>query len=78
MIDGEVRARVDALRRAGRYEEAAAILLAAGEPGLASELLATIWKFDRAIQIAEERGHPSPRVPTRTRRHRTGRRSHAF
>ena len=52
----ELDERIDALRRAGRYDEAAELCLEHGEPERASELLAAVWDYAGAIRIAEDAG----------------------
>ena len=52
--DDDLKGRVDALRKAGRYAEAANLCLQAGEPRRASELYAAVWDWPNAIAVAEE------------------------
>ncbi|MBX3247256.1 MAG: protein kinase [Myxococcales bacterium] len=52
----ELDARVDALRRAGRYAEAANLCLQAGDPARASDLFAAVWDWPAAIRAAEQAG----------------------
>jgi len=49
MAEPPLDARVSALRHAGRYEEASDELIRAERPTEASNLLAAVWKYDRAI-----------------------------
>jgi serine/threonine-protein kinase len=49
---------VDRLKREGRHAEAAELLLARGEPGLAAELFAAVWEFPRAVEAALAAGAP--------------------
>lgn len=52
MSDSEI----EALRKAGRYAEAANLCLQAGDPERASELYAAVWDWPNAIQTAEQAG----------------------
>ncbi|MEM9067567.1 MAG: protein kinase [Myxococcota bacterium] len=52
----DLDSRVDALRKAGRFAEAANLCLQEGEPERASELFAAVWDWPRAIQTAEDAG----------------------
>jgi tetratricopeptide (TPR) repeat protein len=49
---------IDRLKREGRHAEAAALLLARGEPGPAAELFAAVWEFPRAVDAALAAGAP--------------------
>ncbi|MEO0325780.1 MAG: protein kinase [Myxococcota bacterium] len=55
-MDAQLVAQVAALRKAGRYAEAAALHEAAGDPRGASQLYADVWEWERAIALAEEAG----------------------
>lgn len=48
--------QIDALRRAGRFAEAANLCLQAGDPARASELFAAVWDWPAAIRAAEQAG----------------------
>lgn len=48
--------RIEALTRAGRYEEAARLCIEQGDPRRASKLLAAVWQWQEAIAVAEEAG----------------------
>ncbi|MCA9616606.1 MAG: tetratricopeptide repeat protein, partial [Myxococcales bacterium] len=52
----DLQGRIDALRRAGRYAEAANLCLRAGDPARASELFASVWDWPAAIRAAEQAG----------------------
>lgn len=52
MSDSEI----EALRKAGRYAEAANLCLQAGDAERASELYAAVWDWPNAIQTAEQAG----------------------
>ena len=54
--DGELDAQIAALRKAGRFAEAANLCLQAGRVKQASELHAAVWDWSTAIAIAEEAG----------------------
>ncbi len=58
MIDAEDErtARIDALRREGRYDEAARLYLEVGDAARASALYAEVWDWPSAIRVAEEAG----------------------
>lgn len=49
-------AELERLRKEGRYEEAAAILLGQDRPKEAAELLASVWKWQKAAEIARNAG----------------------
>lgn len=53
MVDEESLAE---LVRHGRYEDAAQICVDGGQPARAAELLATVWKYDLAIELTSEAG----------------------
>ncbi|MEM9192153.1 MAG: protein kinase [Myxococcota bacterium] len=55
-LNPEQKAEVDALRRAGRYEEAATILRRAGDIAGAADLYAAVWQYEEAIALTEEAG----------------------
>ncbi len=55
-LDADVRAKIDALRTAGRFGEAGYVALAEGAPGRASELYAEAWDFARAVEVARGAG----------------------
>ncbi len=52
----DLAGRIDALRRVGRYAEAANMCLRAGEPAQASELFAAVWDWPAAIDTAKDAG----------------------
>lgn len=52
----ELKARVDSLLKEGRHAEAADLYLAKGHIERAAELFAAVWKWDRAIGVAEQNG----------------------
>ena len=52
----DLDARIDALRREGKHDEAAELCLDAGEIERASQLFADVWQYDRAIEVAEAAG----------------------
>ncbi|MCA9610794.1 MAG: hypothetical protein KC619_34600, partial [Myxococcales bacterium] len=52
----ELKARVDALVAEGRHAQAADLLLEKGHVEKAAELYAAVWKWDRAIEVAEDAG----------------------
>ena len=58
MADGpeDLDARVDALRKAGRYAEAAQLCLQVGDVARAASLYAAVWDWPRAIEVAEQGG----------------------
>lgn len=47
---------IDRLAQAGRHDEAAELALRQGHAERAAELYATVWRYDRAIEIAEGAG----------------------
>ena len=55
-MEPELERQVDALRKAGRYEEAAMLCLQAGDARRASELYAAVWDWPKAIKAAEDGG----------------------
>ncbi|MCB9598396.1 MAG: protein kinase [Sandaracinaceae bacterium] len=52
----ELKVRVDALLAEGRHAQAADLLLDKGFVERAAELFASVWKWDRAIGVAEDAG----------------------
>lgn len=52
----DLEASLDALRRAGRFVEAARLCLEHDQPRRAAELLAAVWDWQGAIRIAEQEG----------------------
>ena len=50
----DMEGELDALRRAGRYAEAARLCLEHDQPERAAELLAAVWDWEGAIRIAEQ------------------------
>lgn len=52
----ELKVRVDALVKEGRHAEAADLCVHKGHIEEAAELYAAVWKWDRAIEVAEEGG----------------------
>lgn len=46
----------DRLAKAGKHEDAAALALKQGHPERAAELYATVWKYDRAIEVTSSAG----------------------
>ncbi len=48
--------RIEALRREGRYGEAARLCIEHGDPQRGSELLAAVWDFAGAVEVAERAG----------------------
>ncbi len=56
MTTTKLDARITALRKAGRYAEAANLCLQMGDHAGASELYAAIWDWPTAIRTAEEAG----------------------
>ncbi len=56
MTTAELDAQIAALRKAGRYAEAANLCLQVGDHARASELYAAIWDWPAAIRVAEEAG----------------------
>ncbi len=54
MSDSTLEAEIAALKKAGRFEEAAERLLSIEKPRAAAELFAAVWNFERAISIATE------------------------
>jgi len=56
VADVSLDAQIDALRKAGRFAEAANLCLQHGDPVRASELYAAVWDWPRAIEVAENAG----------------------
>ena len=55
-MDDALEARVSALRKAGRYAEAATLREGAGDLRGASQLYADVWEWEKAIALAEDAG----------------------